>query len=116
MQQRRSFKHLNSDQIKGIIELHVQQVPKLKIAERYGIDNSTVHYHINKYERTIGDIESADFYSIVKVGIRAECNHPSLKCSCCGKYEDNLKSEQSQKIIKLEEQIKKYITRYGNIE
>ena len=94
----------------------MQQVPKLRIAERFGIDNSTVHYHINKYERTVGDLESADFYSIVKVGIRAECNHPSLKCSCCGKYEDNLKSEQNQKIMKLEEQIKKYISRYGNME
>ena len=116
MQQRRTFKHLDSDTIKSIIELHVQQMPKLRIAEKFGIDNSTVHYHINKYERTVGDMESGDFYSIVKVGIRSECKHPSLKCSCCGKYEDNLKSEQSQKIIELQDQLRVYISRYGNLQ
>lgn len=115
MQQRRSFKHLSGDQIKSIIELHVQQVPKLKIAERFGIDNSTVHYHINKYESTIGDIESGDFYSIVKIGVRAECKHPSLKCSCCGKYEDILRSEQNQKIIMLEEKVLAYQRKFGDI-
>ena len=115
MQQRRSFKHLSSEDIKGIIQMHMQEVPKLRIAEHYHIDNSTVHYHINKYTSSMGDIESGEFYSIMKVGIRAECKHPSLKCSCCGAYKDNMISEQNSKIMELEETLRQYKSMYGKL-
>lgn len=100
------FKHLSSTSIREIIDLHVKGEPKLQIAKRMGVDNATVHYHIRKFKESIGDPEEGDVYTLVKIQVKAECIHPSLKCSCCGKFVDQIRREDRMKILNLEQQIK----------
>lgn len=107
---------LSSEKISEIIQKHHMGIAKLQIARDVGCDNSTVHYHINKYEESVGDSDSMDIYSIVKMGVREECRHPSFKCSLCGKYVDNIRDSQREeistlkaKIVELEKTLEKYM-------
>lgn len=100
------FKHLSSTNIREIIDLHIKGEPKLQIARKMGVDNATVHYHINKYKDSMADPEDGDVYTLVKIQAKFECIHPSLKCSCCGKLVDHIRREERQKILELEKTIK----------
>lgn len=110
---RKEFRHLDKNEIKDIIVMHQQGVPKLQIAKKYKIDNSTVHYHVNKYMEVVGENEDPSFYAVIKSSFRYECKHPSLKCTVCGKANDNIHSEQSVTIRTLREELKDIKSRYG---
>lgn len=91
----RHFKHLTDTQIRHIYVAHLAGEPKLAIAKRLGIDNSTVHYHINK----IDNGGRGPVYAL----IAPQCGdgHKSFKCLVCGKAHDNIMSEEFQLIIRL---------------
>lgn len=96
----RSFKHLSNDTIRKIYVSHLAGEPKLAIAKRLGIDNSTVHYHINK----IDNGAKGPVYAL----IAPQCGdgHKSFKCLVCGKAHDNIMSEEFQLIIRLKQRVK----------
>lgn len=96
---------LSTEKISEIIQKYHAGVQKLQIAREIGCDNSTVHYHINKYEESVGDMDTLDIYSIVKMNVREECRHPSFKCSLCGKYADNIRDSQREEISTLKAEI-----------
>lgn len=97
---RRPFTHLSQVEIRDIVSSFYNGEAKHSIAQRLQIDNSTVHYHIRKYERSF--VEQSTVYAVVKSDFRKVCNHPSVKCSLCGKYHDTFRREEQQKICELE--------------
>lgn len=111
----RQFKHLTSAAIRSIYVGYLGGEPKLTIANRLGIDNSTVHYHINK-------IKHLPEVQVVAL-IRPECGtcsegHTSFKCLVCGKGHDNIKNEEFQLIRSLRARVsllERQLTRYEDI-
>lgn len=112
----RQFKHLSSTTIRSIYVGYLGGEPKLAIARRLEIDNSTVHYHINK-------IKHLPQQQVVAL-IRPECGtcsqgHTSFKCLVCGKGHDNIKNEEFQLIRQQRAEIaelKKRLSRYEDID
>ncbi len=50
-------------------------------------------------------VDALDYRTRTEIRLRekqSKCSHPSLKCSICGKYEDNLFNEQKEHIKILE--------------
>ena len=89
----RQFKHLSNTTIRSIYVGYLGGEPKLAIARRLEIDNSTVHYHINK-------IKHLPPQQVVAL-IKPECGtcgqgHTAFKCLVCGKAHDNIKNEEFQ--------------------
>lgn len=91
----RHFKQLSDAQIRQIYVAYLSGEPKLAIARRFNIDNSTVHYHVNK----INGGGRGPVYAL----IAPQCakGHTSFKCLVCGKAHDNIMSEEFQLIIRL---------------
>jgi hypothetical protein len=96
----KQFKVLTKSELKDIYLSFLAEEPKLHIARRLGVDNSTVHYHINRlknksYEQIIALIEPRDY-----------CHeHTALKCLVCGRIHDNIKSDEYQEIIRLKRRV-----------
>ena len=95
----RRFNHLDRVMIQNIITSYHDGEAKAAIAKRLGIDNATVHYHINKYERTYP--EQGNVYSLVKVEFKRVCTHPSLRCSLCGYHVDMIHRRELETIAAL---------------
>lgn len=94
----RQFKHLSSEKKRSIIVGFLADEPKLSIARRLEIDNSTVHYHINK----IKHLSEPEIIQLIAPKC-AGCGdgHPSFKCLVCGTAHDNIKSEEFHEIRRL---------------
>lgn len=83
----RQFSHLSKADVADIINSFNAGETKTQIALRYGIDHSTVIYHIRKYERQ----GSSDVYSVITVQAPKPCIHPSTRCLVCGVPQDELR-------------------------
>ena len=86
----RHFTHLTDVKLKEIYAGFLAEEPKLRIAKRLNIDNSTVHYHINK----VKDLPRSHVIAL----IAPQCGdgHTAFKCLVCGKAHDNIKSDEFQ--------------------
>lgn len=91
-----SFRHLSQSEVHDILRSFDAGETKSQIATRYGIDHSTVIYHIRKHERR-GSF-SSDIYEVVTVQTPRECIHPSTKCLVCGVPQDELRRNERQQI------------------
>lgn len=96
---KRRFCHLSQTEIRDIITSHQSGEPKLSIARRLAIDNSTVHYHIRKFEQSYP--EQGGVYALIRSNLRMECQHPSYKCLVCGKAQDAIQGEERRLIREL---------------
>jgi len=103
----RHFSHLSQVEIREIIVAHGNGEPKLQIAQRMGVDNSTVHYHIRKHDQAYP--EQPNIYALIKTELRSACAHPSLKCALCGVSKDHIKREERNIIAKLREGSEKFV-------
>lgn len=103
---RRRFSHLSKVEIRNIVVSHFQyNETKQEIANRLSVDFSTVAYHIRQFETCQLESES-DAYAQVKRDLHPHCDHPSFKCSLCGRHKDNLKEENRLVIQSLRKKIK----------
>lgn len=86
---------LSREDIYQIIVAHNQGEKRSVIAERFSVDNATVTYHIEQFERKYGSTRAV--YSLVQPPKKV-CCHPSLKCLVCGRAQDNIRREELDKI------------------
>lgn len=104
---------LSQEQVREMIVAAAQGVPRTKIAQQYSVDNSTVRYHIERFESKYGSTTA--IYSLIPPKSKA-CTHPSLKCLLCGKAQDAIRRRELETIkeltIKLE-QAQAILARYG---
>lgn len=98
----RKFSHLTKHQIREIHVGYLSGVPKLAIARDLQIDNSTVHYHINKIKHMPPQQVVA---LVLPTCGKCAAGHTSLKCLVCGTASDNIKSEEFQTIKRQREEI-----------
>lgn len=98
----RHFSHLSQVQIRQIISAFNEGEPKLHIARRFGIDHSTVHYHVSKFEQAY---PQTDIYPLVAFEPQKVCIHPSLKCAVCGQHKDAMHREERKHIRDLTAQV-----------
>jgi len=97
---RRQFTHLSQVEIRDIVtSYYTNGEAQNVIASRLGIDHSTVHYHIRKYNNALP--EESNVYSLVKISMKRTCTHPSLKCHLCGSLQDNLLTVEKRTIADL---------------
>jgi hypothetical protein len=96
----RRFQQLNDTQIRDIYAGFLSGTPKLAIAKRLNIDNSTVHYHINK----VKDYPTERIVAL----IAPKCGrgHTFFKCGVCGKSFDNIKHDEFQAIARLSQRVR----------
>jgi IS30 family transposase len=94
-----SFRHLSQSEVHDILRSFDAGETKSQIATRYGIDHSTVIYHIRKHERR-GSL-SSDVYAVVAVREPKPCIHPSSKCLVCGLPQDELRRLEREQIREL---------------
>lgn len=98
----RNFRHLTRTEIRQIHTGYLSGVPKLQIARELQIDNSTVHYHLNK-------IKHLPEREIVALFItpcsKCAAGHTSLKCLVCGTASDTMKLEEFQTIRRLRSEV-----------
>lgn len=100
MSDRKRFTHLSQIEIRDIVSSFFNSgESKASIAQRLEIDHSTVHYHIKRYQKSY--VEQSSVYALVKSGFRKECTHPSVKCSLCGVFQDNIRTEDRETIREL---------------
>lgn len=109
----RQFKHLSSETIRSIYVGYLSSEPKLAIARRLEIDNSTVHYHINKIKHLT---EREVVQLITPRCLGCADGHKSFKCLVCGKGQDNIRSEEYQTIKRLREEVVALQTRLARYE
>lgn len=83
---------LSKQQIREIIVAHRNGEPKAQIANRFGVDNSTVKYHVEKYEGSY--YMGLSIYSVIQAEAQHECRHPSTKCLACGKRTDTMHRDE----------------------
>lgn len=99
-----SFRHLTQHEVHDIIRSFNAGETKSQIALRYGIDHSTVIYHIRKHER-LGSF-SSDVYAVVAVQEPKPCIHPSSKCLVCGLPQDELRRLEREQIRNLTQRLR----------
>lgn len=100
--QPRKFRHLKPDEIREMIALHQEGVPRAEIAKQYTIDPTTVRYHVDRFER---GFTRSSVYTIISTPIRRECNHPSLKCLVCGMAQDHIHRRELETIRDLKTEL-----------
>lgn len=109
----RQFTHLSSEKVRSIYVGYLSGEPKLAIARRLEIANSTVHYHINEVkhltEREITQL-------ITPRCLGCDDGHKSFKCLVCSKAHDNIKSEEFQIIKSLRLQVADLSARLAKYE
>lgn len=109
----RQFRHLSSEQRRSIIVGYLANEPKLAIARRLNIDNSTVHYHINK----IKHYSEPEIYQLIRPQCGpCETGHLSFKCLVCGTAHDNVKNEEFQELGRLRLEVKRLKARLSTYE
>lgn len=100
----RHFQHLTNAQIHEIIAAYTGgEETQAELARRFGVDHSTIHYHIQKYERAYP--EEGGIYATLKVSVRKVCVHPSGRCTICGDMWDELRREERALIASLQKQL-----------
>lgn len=94
----RTFRHLSDQQRRSLVVGLLSDEPKLSIARRLSIDNSTVHYHAKKLAR----LTREQLHALIQPPC-APCGrgHISFKCLVCGTAHDNVKSEEFGEIRRL---------------
>lgn len=95
----RHFRHLNQAEISQIIARYYAGETQTALADEFQIDRSTIHYHVDKYERAYP--EQGGIYSVIKVETRRTCLHPSSRCSVCGEMWDQLARNERDEIERL---------------
>ena len=95
----RHFKQLTNEKLREIYVGFLSAEPKLRIAKRLQIDNSTVHYHINK----VKDLPRSNVIALIAP--QCASGHTSFKCLVCGKGHDNIKNDEFQEIIRLRKRV-----------
>lgn len=101
----RHFRHLTKAEISDIVASHAQGETQASLARRYGIDHSTVHYHVQAYERAYP--EQGGIYAVIKVDTRKTCLHPSSRCTICGEMKDELIRVERETIRTLSERLER---------
>lgn len=82
-----------------------------ELARRFDVHHTTVSYHIHKHgaeHGSVGSLVDFDTYDSELALLRykqSQCAHPSTKCSLCGKWHDEIRSEQAQMITCLNERV-----------
>lgn len=94
------FRHLKKTEIREIYAGFLSREPKLSIARRLNIDNSTVHYHLRKIQH----LPDTELIALITPTCQ-RCQHTSFKCLVCGTASDNIKSEEFQTIRSLREEV-----------
>ncbi len=105
---------LSKETIREILIANSQGEAKSAIAARYGVDVSTVRYHVENFERTYG--ASANVYAVIRP-IQRACSHPSLKCLVCGMAHDNIHRREVETINALTTKLneaREILRRYGH--
>lgn len=98
----RHFSHLSHDDIRTIIKsVILLNEPKTHVAKRLNIDHSTVIYHVKKYE----GLPRERVVALITPKCEA-CSCTSMQCKQCGKFADNIKSDEYQEIYRLRQQVK----------
>lgn len=105
-------RRLTEGDIVGIITLFIAGIKKYEIARRYGVDNATVHYQLNKnqilinrYKHRPHILMDEDFDSWFKRQHQAFCDHPSFRCGVCGVNQDHARSTEYLTIKSLRERV-----------
>ena len=88
----RHFRHLGRDEITEIIVSYNSGVRQADLARQFNVDHSTIDYHVRKYQTAYP--EQGGIYSLIKIGIKRECHHPSSKCTLCGLMSDELRRDR----------------------
>lgn len=96
---------LSEAEIRDIIMSNAKGESKLSIANRLGVDRGAVIFHIRKHEHAYD--EDGTIYALFRAKMRETCNHPSLRCSVCGRMQDNVKREDMLEIARLKTVIEK---------
>lgn len=92
----RSFRHLKQSEIREIVAAAHRGETQTSIARRFEIDRSTVHYHLQQYERAFPEQQSA--YAVIKIEVRKTCLHPSARCTVCQIMWDKIRREETETI------------------
>lgn len=95
----RHFRHLTRAEITEIIVSHNAGEMQADLARRFGVDHSTINYHLGKYRAAYP--EQGGIYSLIKVDVARVCLHPSSKCTLCGEMRDEIRREETEIIAKL---------------
>lgn len=95
----RSFRHLKPAEISEIISAHHAGVSQAELARRFSVDHSTIHYHLEKFERSYP--EEGGVYAVLKAKVRKVCAHPSGRCNFCGEMWDGLMRQERTQIATL---------------
>lgn len=107
------MKHLTKQQVQEVVMLYETGVvaSMSELAKRFEVHHTTVAYHIHKYgveHNSVSSLIDLDDYDPEIELLRrkqATCIHPSVKCSLCGKFEDNLRTDQAKKARQLGDRI-----------
>lgn len=97
------FSHLSQLQIREIVVASAEGSTDADVAERFSVDRTTVAYHRKKFEQAYP--EQPSVYGRIKRDLRRCCEHPSLKCSLCGRHRDELRRDEKRIIRELREQL-----------
>lgn len=95
----RSFRHLSRAEISEIIVRHHQGETNVALATSFGVDPSTISYHIKQYERAYP--EQGGIYAFIKIRVRKTCIHPSARCTLCSLMWDQIARAERDEIIAL---------------
>lgn len=95
----RNFRHLNNDEITEIVMAFTGGESQASLAKRFSVDHSTIHYHVNKFDRSYP--EQGGIYAVLKTKVRKECHHPSSRCTLCGTMRDEFSRIEREQIRKL---------------
>lgn len=100
----RSFRHLTKAEITDIIVAHTNgRQSQAQLARIYGVDHSTISYHLKRFKGAYP--EQGGIYAYMKVKVRRDCIHPSGRCTLCGEMWDKLERQERSTIRRLTKQL-----------
>ena len=89
---------LDRETVFEILVAHNRGEDRSVIAKRHNIDVGTVDYHVEKHERVYGS--TSVVYALIKP-VQSICQHPSTKCTICGKAQDFITRREREEITRL---------------
>jgi transposase-like protein len=99
----RHFRHLSGTEITEIVVAFNDGESQASLARRFGVDHSTINYHVAKYQEAYP--EQGGIYAYLKVRTRRDCIHPSGRCTTCGEMWDMLARKERDQIAGLTKQL-----------
>jgi transposase-like protein len=93
---------LTTEQIHEILVAVDKGETYSSIARRFSVDNATVRYQVEKFERTYGSTEAV--YAVIRP-VQRICTHPSCKCLVCGQAQDMIRRRELDEIRTLKARI-----------